>query len=91
MTIEHPLPAGARVHHRGGIYSLGYSAQHVDDGENGGYYWGTIVDVLRGNDGEPLRFPDGAYEYKVLRDAPLISGGQRETHWASYHIDRARV
>lgn len=84
----HPLHPGTRVHHRGGIYSRGWSPE--EQAAQPGSYWGTIEDVMRDDAGEPRRYPDGSYEYRVLRDAPLLAGGSLVGEWASYHTDEAR-
>lgn len=85
--IDHPLPVGARVHHRGGIYSLSYGPYDLDRLQ-GGTYWGTVREVELGDDGEPRRYPDGSYEYRIESDFPLTPGREMERWWASYHIDR---
>jgi hypothetical protein len=62
---------GDRVHHRGGIYSLTH--------EGGGYYWGTVLEVVPQS--------DGTDELRVQRDeAPFWSNDP--TWWASYAVDR---
>lgn len=73
--MDHPLPAGTRVHHRAGIYSLGAGS--------GGPYWATIISIHSGP------YPDGSYEYTVEKDAPHFEGGSTRSEWASYQIDEA--
>jgi hypothetical protein len=88
----HPLPIGTRVHHVGGIYSRSFflnGLQDLEGHENGGMYWGTIVEVKLDDEDKPRRYPDGSYEYRVETDAPLVADRpDPERWWASYHIDR---
>lgn len=53
---QHPLPVGARVHHRGEIWSL------MNDGGSSG--WGTVLQV------KPQH--DKTFEYEVKRDKPFL-------------------
>jgi hypothetical protein len=73
------LPVGARVHHRGGIYSRGWTEEQRQ--ESPGTYWGTIVEV------DPRVYGDGSREYLVRYDRPDTPTGPTEGWWASYHID----
>lgn len=80
MTKTHPLPAGTRVHHRGGVYCRGWLTEpRPEHGPSS--YIGTVLSVHSGP------YPDGSYEYDVERERSLFEGGSVITQWASYHID----
>lgn len=73
------LTVGARVHHRGGIYSRGWTpAQQAAKPDP---YWGTVVEI------HPRVY--GA-EYLVRRDRAW-PGGEESSWWASYHLDAWEV
>lgn len=73
----HPLAVGARVHHRGGIYSANWKPAVGE----GGSYWGTVLQVVPQHDRN--------YEYEVQADAAVLPGYENKPRWwASYHIDR---
>lgn len=77
------LPVGARVHHRGGIYSRGWTAE--EQAANPGTYWATIVEV------DPRVYADGSREYLVRYDKPHTPMSPETGWWASYHIDEWTV
>jgi hypothetical protein len=77
------LPVGARVHHRGGQFSRGWT--EAERRANPVSSWGTIVKV------DPRVFPDGSREYLVRYDKPHYEGGPPEAWWASYHLDQWEV
>lgn len=79
-AVAHPLPAGARVHHRGCEWSYGFTETQCAAKPHWG--WGTVLQC------KPQH--DGSYEYEIEKDAPLCEGMSTRYWWASYHIDEAR-
>lgn len=78
--IVEPYPEGARVHHRGGVYSKGAPGSTPG---HAGPYWGTVV--------RSVEQGDGTYEYEVLPDTNFASTHlvPQLTWWGSHHIDEA--
>lgn len=73
-----PLPSGTRVHHRGCMWSYGFTEAERQARPSWG--WGTVLQAV------PQR--DGTVEYEVQRDAPHAPDMPNgPTWWASYHID----
>lgn len=70
-------PVGTRVHHRGQLWTAGWS--EAERQANPQWGWGTVMEAI------PQR--DKSTEYRVEKDAPLMDGGKAESWWASYHID----
>jgi hypothetical protein len=71
--IDHPIPEGARVHHRAGIHTKGSP-------EKGGPYWGTVKQIVK-----PA---GGRYEYDVLPDGRHAGTGRPFlTIWEEHQID----